>query len=453
MKSNFTEGSIIKPLVSFALPVLFAMILQTLYSAVDLLVVGRFASTADVSGVSTGGMVTHTITNVVTGLAMGITVIIGQSIGEKNKEKANRAIGSGVFLFLIFAVIMTLLVTGGAPLIAGWLDAPAEAFAKTVLYIRICGMGYSFVVAFNVIGSIFRGIGDSKTPLMTVGIACGFNIVLDLLFVGVMGLGAGGAAMATIFAQGISVALSLLVLRKKPLPFEFSWKLVRFDREMCFHELKLGIPISLQDVLTSISFLIVQMVVNGMGVVASAGVGIGEKISVFLMLVPLSCMQAMSAFVAQNIGAGKKERAKKALSYGILISLVLGIVMSYLSFAQGDTMAGIFTQDALVIAATQEYLKAYALECFLTSFVFCFMGFYNGCGKTMFVMIQGLVGAFGVRTPLVLWLSGSEHVTLFKIGLATPTATAMQLVLCLIVFIFFFSRFRAGRKGMKTAKS
>lgn len=442
MNSKFTEGSIIRPLVGFAIPVLFAMVLQTLYGAVDLLVVGRFGTTADVSGVSTGSMVTHTITNVVTGLAMGITVIIGQSIGEKNKEKANQAIGSGIFLFIIFTALMTLLVAGGASWIANWLDTPAEAYAHTVSYIRICGLGYVFVVAFNVIGSIFRGIGDGKTPLMAVAIACGFNVALDMLLVAVFGMGASGAALATIFAQGISVVLSLIVIGKRSLPFEFSLKLVRFNRQMCASELKLGIPISLQDVLTSISFLIVQTVVNSIGVVASAGVGIGEKISIFLMLVPLACMQAMSAFVAQNIGADKEDRAKKALGLGIGFSLLIGIVMAYLSFAQGGILAGIFTTDQRVIAATQEYLKAYAVECFLTSFVFSFMGFYNGCGKTMFVMVQGLVGAFCVRTPLVLWLGSREDTTLFQIGLATPAATAMQLILCLLFFVLFFIKIK-----------
>lgn len=432
---NFSEGGILKGLIGFALPVLFALFLQALYGAVDLLIVGQFAATADVSGVATGSMVTHAITTVITGLTMGITVLVGHSIGEGNKEKAGRAIGSGIFMFIIFAIVLTLVVAVGASGISSLMHAPEDAFTQTVSYVRICGIGFIFVVAFNVLGGIFRGLGDSKTPLMAVAIACVFNIGLDILFVCGFHLGATGAALATVIAQGVSVILSLMIIRRQKLPFTFSAGLIRFDKAIVARILRLGTPIALQDLLVSISFLIIQMVVNKMGVVESAGIGIGEKVCTFIMLVPLAYAQSMSAFVAQNVGARRLDRARRALLYGILTSFVVGVAMFFLAFFQGDLLAGIFTKDPAVILAAASYLKAYAIDCLLVSFMFCFIGYYNGCGNTFFVMAQGIIGAFAVRIPIVLFMSNLPEASLFMIGLGTPASSAAQIILCVIMFL------------------
>lgn len=440
---NFTEGSILKGLIRFALPVLFALFLQALYGAVDLLIVGQFATTADVSGVATGSMVTHAITTVVTGLTMGITVLVGQSIGEGNHEKAGRGVGSGIFMFIIFAIILTLVIFFGAEGISELMKAPQEAFLQTVSYVRICGIGFIFVVAFNVLGGIFRGLGDSKTPLIAVAIACVLNIGLDFLFVCGFHLGSAGAALATVIAQGVSVFLSLIIIRKQKLPFVFTPKLIRFDKAIVARILRLGTPIALQDLLVSISFLLIQMVVNKMGVVESAGIGIGEKVCTFIMLVPLAYAQSMSAFVAQNIGARRLDRARKALLYGILTSFVVGVAMFFLAFFQGDMLANIFTKDPEVILAAASYLQAYAIDCLLVSFMFCFIGYYNGCGNTFFVMTQGIVGAFCVRIPIVLFMSTLPNVTLFMIGLGTPASSAAQIVLCLVMFLATKKRMEA----------
>ncbi|MGN0268028.1 MAG: MATE family efflux transporter, partial [Lachnospiraceae bacterium] len=221
---------------------------------------------------------------------------------------------------------------------------------------------------------------------------------------------------------------------KKKLPFEFSPKLIRFDKAIIARELRLGIPISLQDLLVSISFLFIQMVVNKMGVIESAGIGIGEKVCLFIMLVPIAYTQSMSAFVAQNIGAKRLDRARRALLYGIITSLMVGVVMAWLAFFHGDMLANIFTQDQAVIAAAHSYLKAYAIDCFIISSVFCFIGYYNGCGNTLFVMLQGIIGAFCVRIPVVIFMSGLPNVTLFMIGLGTPASSLAQLIMCLIMF-------------------
>ncbi len=429
---NFTEGKILSPLVRFALPVLLAIFLQTMYGAVDMLVVGQFGTAADVSAVSTGSWIMQTITSAINGLAMGVTILLGQKIGEKKTEEAGDVIGAGICLFAVVAVGITLLTELFAVPFAAVMQAPAEAFDGTVQYVRICAGGSVFIVAYNVFGSIFRGMGNSKLPLIAVAIACAVNIAGDLLLVGVFHMAAAGAAIATVAAQAISVVLSLVILRRQQLPFAFHRGKLRFHRGLTGHIVRLGIPIALQDVLVGISFLAITAIVNGLGVVISAGVGVAEKLCGFIMLVPSAYMQSISAFVAQNIGAKKADRARKALLYGVLTSLAVGILLGYFSFFHGDLMAALFAKEADVIAVAAEYLKAYAIDCIFVSFLFCFIGYFNGCGSTTFVMIQGIVGAFGVRIPVSLMMSRRVPLSLFGIGLATPCSTLVQITLCSI---------------------
>ncbi|MBQ2925327.1 MAG: MATE family efflux transporter [Ruminiclostridium sp.] len=443
MKKNvLIEGRILTALLRFSLPVLFALFLQALYGGIDLLIVGRFAETADVSGVATGSMFLQTLTAVITGLAMGITIFVGYSIGEKDREKTSRGIGTGLFLFLVIGVVLTLVITVCSGDLARLMKAPEHAFRQTDQYIMICGMGMVFVVAYNVLSGIFRGLGDSKTPLLTVAIACVVNILGDLLLVKGFGLGAAGAALATVFAQGISVVVSVLIIRRQELPFDFGLRYIRFDARIAKKELQLGLPIGFQEFLVGLSFVVIQVIVNMIGVVESAGVGVAEKITVFIMLVPSAYMQAMSAFVAQNIGAGKPERADRALLYGCGSSVAIGIVMGYVAFFHGNLLAGLFTEDAAVVAAAHDYLKGYAIDCLLVGFLFCFIGYFNGREKTLFVMVQGLVGALCVRIPIVYAMSLMEGATLFHISLGTPSASVVQIILCVTMLV----RMKRARK-------
>ena len=437
---NFTEGKIFAPLIRFALPVLLALLLQTMYGAVDLLVVGQFGTSADVSAVSTGSMVMHTVTVVITGLAMGLTVLVGHKIGEGLREEAGSIIGSGIWLFGVLAVAVSVVMVFAAPAMAELMQAPAEALEKTVTYLIICSAGAVFIVAYNLLGSIFRGIGDSVMPLVTVAIACVLNIVGDLVLVALFHMGTAGAAIATVFAQAVSVALSLILIRRRELPFAMNAKSLRPNRKQIRQILLLGIPIALQDLLVSISFLAITAIVNGLGLTASAGVGVAEKLCGFVMLVPSAFMQAMSAFVAQNMGAGKPLRAQKALLWGVVSSLAVGAVMWYLTFFHGNLLAGLFARDAAVIAAAADYLKAYAIDCLLTSFLFCFIGYFNGTGNTVFVMLQGIIGAFGVRLPVSWFVSRQAWASLFHIGLATPASSLVQILLCGIYFFFVRKR-------------
>ena len=435
-KHSLTEGNILKSLLTFAIPVFFSLLLQALYGGADLLIVGRFADTVDVSGVATGSMLLSTVTNIITGLSMGITIAVGEKIGLKKERDAGKAIGAGIWLFAVFAVGLTAFLAAGAPVLAGLLHAPEKAFAQTVGYIRICGAGAVFIVAYNVLGAVFRGIGDSKTPLFTVIIACLINIAGDLLLVAGFHMGAAGAAAATVTAQAVSVVISMVLIRRRTLPFAFQREDIHFERQIIGKELKLGIPVGLQEFLVGTSFLVIQTVVNSFGVTASAGVGVAEKVCVFIMLVPSAYMQSMSAFVAQNMGAGNPKRADRALLCGVSTAFCVGLLMCLLTFFHGDIMAAMFSSDGAVIVAAHSYLKAYAIDCLLTSFLFCFIGYFNGREKTLFVMLQGLIGAFGVRIPVVWLVSRIPGATLFQIGLGTPASSLVQVTLCLGMFFW-----------------
>lgn len=431
---NFTQGPILTALLSFALPVLLALLLQAMYGAVDLQVVGRFGTAADISAVSTGSEIMRTLTMILTGLSMGVTVLLGQKLGEGKPEEAGRTVGSGVCLFGVLALVVTAAALAGAPALARLMRAPADAFAGTVTYVRICAGGSVFIVAYNLLGSIFRGLGDSRMPLLTVFIACVLNVLGDLLLVGGCGMGVAGAAVATVLAQAVSVALSCLVIRRRPLPFAMTRADFCFDRAVIGRILRLGTPVALQDLLVSLSFLAIIAIANNMGTVPSAGVGVAEKLCAFVMLVPSAYMQSMSAFVAQNIGANREDRARRALLWGIVSSLAAGLVMGWGAFFHGKVLAGLFAQDTAVIAAAADYLRAYAVDCLLTSFLFSFIGYFNGHGRTLFVMAQGLAGALGVRLPLAFWMSRRFPGDLFRMGLSTPASTVVQILLCLLAF-------------------
>ncbi len=419
----------------FALPVLLAYFLQATYGAVDLLVVGRFGTAADVSAVSTGSQVMMTVTAVIVGLSMGTTILLGQKIGEKKPEEAGNIIGASICLFAAVGIFITIALLLTANPLAAVMQAPKEAFEKTVTYVRICAGGSLFIAAYNVIGGIFRGMGNSKMPLLTVAIACAAHIAGDFLFVAVFHLATVGAAISTVLSQGISVVLSVLIIKRQGLPFDFGKENIGFHKELIKRVIKLGFPIAFQEMLVSISFLVILAIVNSLGLVASAGVGVAEKLCVFIMLVPSSYMQSMSAFTAQNIGANRKDRANKALLYSILTSLAFGVTIGFFSFFRGDVMASLFTENMDVVAAAADYLKAYAIDCVLVSFLFCFMGYFNGSGKTVFVMAQGIIGAFGIRIPVSYFMSRLQPVSLFRVGLATPSSTLFQICLCVIYYI------------------
>lgn len=431
--TDFTKGPIIGPLIRFSLPILLALFLQALYGAVDLLVVGKFAQAQDVSGVAIGSQIMHTITGLISSFAMGTTILLGQKIGEGDRRSGGKIIGTSVVLFLAAGAVLTILIPLLSGKLAALMNAPAEAYEQTSRYIAICGAGSIMIVAYNVLGSIMRGLGDSQTPLMTVAIASVCNIAGDLILVAGLHMGAAGAALATVSSQTISVIISLLILRRRTLPFTFARQDVRLNRAFAARITRFGAPIALQDLLVGLSFLVVLAIVNTLGLIASAGVGVAEKVCAFIMLIPAAFMQAMSAYVAQNHGAGKNERAVQGLKIAIGLSTVFGAVMFWLAFFHGDLLCGIFSNDADVVAAGFDYLKAYGIDCLLTCFLFCFIGFYNGLGCTAFVMVQGIAAAFLIRIPVAYFMCQATG-RLFYIGLGIPCSTVFQILACFLYY-------------------
>lgn len=434
-KSDFTQGSILKKLVLFMLPVLGALALQAAYGAVDLLVVGRFGSTSGLSAVSTGSQVMNLVTFVVTQLAMGVTVLIARYLGEKRHEFIGSVIGGAAAVFLILSLVLFVVMVLWARPISVLMQAPSEAVSQTADYVRICGCGIFFIVAYNLLSAIFRGLGDSKSPLLFVLVACICNIFGDMLLVAGLHMDAAGAALATVFAQAVSVVCALVILLKKDLPFTISRKDLRLNSQ-CRKFLTIGLPLALQEFLTQLSFLALCAFVNRLGLEASSGYGVACKIVNFAMLIPSSLMQSMASFVSQNIGAGNPRRAKKAMLTGIGVGLIFGIAVFILVLLKGDLLSGIFTTDPAVIQNGYDYLKGFAPEAIVTAILFSMVGYFNGSDKTLWVMIQGLVQTLLVRLPLAYYMSNLPDTNLTKIGLAAPVSTAVGIVLNVGFFLY-----------------
>lgn len=447
ISDDFTSGSILQKLVKFMLPVLGALVLQAMYGAVDMLVVGRFGTDASISAVATGSNIINLVTFVITSLTMGVTVLISRYLGEKKQERIGGVIGGAICFFAVFTLAVMILLLLGAPLFAGWLNAPEEAYKLSNSYVRICGGGICFVVAYNVISGIFRGLGNSRLPLVFVGIACVVNIVGDLVFVAGFGLDVAGAALATILAQAVSVILSLIIIRHQELPFTLRRRDIRFNGEVGAF-LRLGLPLALQEILTNLSFLILCSIVNNLGLEASSGYGIAQKVISFVMLIPSSLMQSMSAFVGQNVGAGREDRARKAMLTGMGLGVFIGVFICALAFFRGDMPAALFTRDEAYILRAAEYLKGFAPEAILTCVVFSYIGYFNGHGRSLPVMLQGITASFLVRVPLSWLFSRQSGATLFDIGLAVPAASVYGILFFTVCYLLP-NRSGKGEKSYK----
>lgn len=434
-KADFTQGNILKKLVAFMMPILGALILQGAYGAVDLLVVGRFGSTSGLSAVSTGSQVLNLVTFVVIQFAMGITVLIARYLGEKRPERIGAVIGGGAVVFTMMSVALFIAMVGFARPISVLMQAPAEAVDLTASYVRICGAGIFFIVAYNLLSAIFRGLGDSKSPLLFVLVACIVNIIGDLVLVAGLHMDAAGAAIATVTAQALSVVFAVMLLLKKDLPFAITKKDFRLNPQ-CRKFLKIGLPLALQEFLTQISFLALCAFVNRLGLEASSGYGVACKIVNFAMLVPSSLMQSMASFVSQNIGAGKKKRAKQSMFTGIGVGLAVGCVVFVLVLFKGDVLSSVFSTDAAVIQNGFAYLKGFAPETLVTAILFSMVGYFNGNNKTVWVMTQGLIQTLLVRLPLAYFMSIQPNASLTKIGLAAPVATTVGIFLNVGFFIY-----------------
>ena len=445
-KADFTSGNILKKLITFMIPILGALVLQAAYGAVDLLVVGWFGSTEGLSAVSTGSQVLNLVTFVVVQFAMGVTVLIARYIGEKNTEKIGSVLGGAVVVFTIISVVLFIILVAFARPIAVLVQAPTEALDLTESYIRICGGGILFIVAYNLLASFFRGMGDSKSPLMFVLVACIVNIFGDLFFVAVLHMDASGAAIATVMAQAVSVVFALGLIVKRKLPFKITKKDFRIN-EQCKRFMLIGLPLALQELLTQISFVALCAFVNKLGLEASSGYGVASKIVTFAMLIPSALMQSMASFVSQNVGAGEHKRARQSMFTGIGVGVFVGCITCALVMFFGDKLSAIFTSEPAVIEKAYDYLKGFALETLVTPILFSMIGYFNGNDMTVWVMIQGLTQTLLVRLPFSYYMSIQPDTSLTKIGIAAPVSTTVGILLNIGFYIYFQKRRRAAKEA------
>ena len=425
---DLTQGSVPKVLLQFAVPFLIANVLQALYGGADLFVVGQYDDSASGAAVAIGSQVMQTITGIILGITTGTTVLIAIATGAKDDRQVASTIGSSVWLFSIIGIVLTLVMVLFHDRISSLMHTPAEAMEDTKSYILVCSVGILFIVGYNVVCGILRGLGDSKTPLYFVGLACIINIVLDFILVGAFHLGPTGAAIATVTAQGVSFTIALWFLYRRGFHFEFTRRDIRLNRVLSKRVLTLGAPIALQDALINVSFLIITVIVNQMGVIASASLGVVEKIIVFAMLPP---MAISSAVTAQNYGAGLIQRMNKCLLSGIGFALIFGLSVCLYSQFLPETLTAFFTKDPAVVAMAAEYLRGYSIDCVVVSFVFCINSYFSGQGNSLFPMIHSLIATFLFRIPLSYWFSQIDSSSLFIMGFAPPISTVVSLFICI----------------------
>lgn len=436
MEKNLTTGSVWKNIVSFSLPYLLSYFLQTLYGMADLFIIGQFDGVGNITAVSIGSQVMHLLTVVIVGLAMGTTVTIGHSIGADDKKRASAVIGNTVTLFMAVAVVFTVVLIGFVNPIVSVMSTPQEAVEGTKIYLTICFIGIPFITAYNIISSIFRGMGDSKSPMYFIAVACGVNIVLDCLFMGVFHMGAAGAALGTTLSQTVSVIVSLLVIRKKQTGIRIRKSDLKPDREIMGQILKIGIPVALQDGFIQIAFIIITVIANRRGLNDAAAVGIVEKIISVVFLVPSSMLSTVSALAAQNVGAGKYDRADMTLKYAIMITVTYGFIISVLTQFAAEGLVGMFADDTEVIRLGGQYLRGYIWDGMFAGVHFCFSGYFCAFGLSFISFIHNSLSVVLMRVPGAYFASKMFADTLFPMGIATTFGSILSIVICLIAFVW-----------------
>ena len=433
MEKNLTTGSVLKNILYFSLPYLLSYFLQTLYGMADLFIIGQFEGVASTTAVSIGSQVMHMVTVMIVGLAMGATVSIGQAIGAGNKKKAAKDIGNTITLFMGLAIVAAAVLLFFIKPIVGAMSTPQEAVSGTRIYLTICFIGIPFITAYNIISSIFRGMGDSKSPMYFIAIACVTNIALDYLFIGTFHMGAAGAALGTTCSQTVSVIIALLVIMKKKTGISLSKNDFKMDKETMGQLLKIGIPVALQDGFIQIAFIVITIIANRRGLDTAAAVGIVEKIISFLFLVPSSMLSTVSALGAQNIGAGKPERARATLRYAVMITVSFGIIVAIIIQFISGPVVGLFTANVSVILLGSQYIRGYILDCIFAGIHFSFSGYFCACGRSELSFIHNLASILLVRIPGV-YITSKAFTSLFPMGLATAGGSMLSVIICLVAY-------------------
>lgn len=435
MEKNLTEGSVLKNVVLFSLPYLLSYFLQTLYGMADLYIIGLYGQTADTTAVSIGSQVMHMLTVMIVGLAMGTTVMVARSVGAKDKEGAAKAVGATVTLFSVVALALTIVLLFSAEGIVKIMSTPSEAFSGTVSYLMICFAGVPFITAYNIISSVFRGMGDSKSPMYFIAVSCIINILLDFLFIGALSMGPAGAALGTTLSQTASVIIAFIAMKKRDMGIKIKKTDLKCGETMK-KILSVGIPISLQDGFIQIAFIVITVFANRRGLNDAAAVGIVEKVISVFFLVPSTLLSAVSALAAQNLGAGKADRAKKTLRYSVFAALTFGVAVSVITEFTAPGIVRIFGKDPAVIKHGAEYLRSYVWDSALAGVHFCFSGYFSALGKSKISFFHNIIAVVTARIPIAYFASVRYPDTLFPMGFAAPVGSAVSVGICVGAYIY-----------------
>lgn len=433
--TSLTEGNIVKMLLVFAIPFLVANILQSLYGAVDLFVVGKYCDAESVAAVSTGTQVMQIITSLITGLTLGSTIIIGQYTGRRDYGKVKQTIGTTLSVFAVAALMLTLFMLVFERPLLELLDTPEKAFGQTMRYVATCSMGIFFICGYNAISAVLRGYGDSARPMHFAAAACVLNIALDFVFVGYCGWDVKGTALATVISQAVSMVIAVIYLKKKNFIFDFRLKSFRPVGKIAKQLAVVGIPISFQELMVRISFLYLMAVMNRCGVYAAAVVGISSKFDVFAMLSATSMANALTAITAQNIGAGKPERARKSLWYGLGAALLVSFCFWLWAQCSPASMIRVFSKDENIIAAGIPFFQSCSYDYIMVTVVFCLNGYLNGCQKTVWTMVSCSAGALLLRIPMVYFFGRYYADDLGMLGKIAPIVSGIMAGYTLVYVI------------------
>lgn len=435
VEKNLTSGSVFKNIIWFSLPYLLSYFLQTLYGMADLYIIGQFEGVDHITAVSIGSQVMHMITVMIVGLAMGATVSIGRAIGANQKEYASNLIGNTLSMFMAGSIIVSGLLILFVNEIVSLMSTPTEAITGTKMYLTICFLGIPFITAYNILSSIFRGMGDSKSPMYFIAVACVSNIILDYVFIGVMRFGAVGAALATTISQTISVMVALVVIVKRNTGLMLRKSDFKIRKNITGRILKIGIPVALQDGFIQIAFLIITVIANNRGLNDAAAVGIVEKLIGMLFLVPSSMLSSVSALAAQNIGAGKHDRASKTLQYAIVVCVGFGIIATIVIQFAARPIVGIFSDNDEVIRLGSQYFKGYIFDCIFAGIHFCFSGYFCAYGKSGISFLHNVLSIVLIRVPGAYFASKLFVNTLGPMGLAAGAGSILSSVICIVFYI------------------
>ena len=407
ISKNFTSGSIPKQLLIFMLPFMASNALQVLYSTIDMIIVGEYVGTPGLSAVSQSSQILNFATMVCFGFSNGGQVLISQALGAGKRKEMSQIIGTLFSLISIFAIALSVVFLTARGWILDIMNIPAESYAFAEDYLIICGAGLFFTAGYNMVSAVLRGMGDSKRPFLFICIASGVNLVLDILFTGILKWEVAGAAWATIIGQAVSFLFSLWYLfrHKEEFGFDFSLESFKISKHYTKMILSLGTPMAIQSGCINLSMLYVSSMVNDVGVVASATFGVGIRIDDIINKISQGIQFAALPMISQNIAAGEPKRAVKVVHWAWVYSAIMTVVSMIAYVVFGKQLFMLFSDDPAVHEMSGTFVKA-ILWMFPALAVMRGTGaFIQGIGNAKFSMVLALLDGVILRIGLS-WLFG-----------------------------------------------